>query len=78
MAATGGAFSRETFYSDSDETILRFKRCVSLNGINIVVTRPDLLDRSILLELERIPKEQREKQRRKLKKSLRKTYLVSW
>ncbi len=59
MAATGGAFTKRTLYSDSDETILQFKRCVGLNGINIVATRPDLLDRSILLELERIPKDER-------------------
>lgn len=59
MAATGGAFTKRTLYSDSDETILQFKRCVGLNGINIVATRPDLLDRSVLLELERIPKEER-------------------
>lgn len=59
MAATGGAFSKRTLYSDSDETILRFKRCVMLNGINVVATRPDLLDRSIVLELERIPKNER-------------------
>lgn len=60
MAATGGAFTKRTLYSDSDETILQFKRCVGLNGINIVATRPDLLDRSVLLELERIPKDERE------------------
>ncbi|CAK4840647.1 unnamed protein product [Aphanomyces euteiches] len=30
-----------------------------LNGINIVVTRPDLLDRSIIIEFKRIPKEER-------------------
>lgn len=59
MAATGGAFTKRTLYSDSDETILQFKRCVGLNGINVVATRPDLLDRSILLELERIPKGER-------------------
>lgn len=59
MAATGGAFTKRTLYSDSDETILQFKRCVGLNGINIVATRPDLLDRSVLLELERIPKDER-------------------
>lgn len=59
MAATGGAFTKRTLYSDSDETILQFKRCVGLNGINIVATRPDLLDRSILLELERIPRYER-------------------
>lgn len=59
MAATGGAFSKRTLYSDADETILRFKRCVMLNGINVVATRSDLLDRSIVLELDRIPKNER-------------------
>ncbi|MED1561531.1 hypothetical protein AJ85_17080 [Alkalihalobacillus alcalophilus ATCC 27647 = CGMCC 1.3604] len=63
MAATGGAFTKRTLYTDSDETILRFKRSVSLNGINIVATRPDLLDRSIVLELERIPKSERQSER---------------
>lgn len=59
MAATGGAFSKRTLYTDDDETILSFKRCVILNGINIVATRPDLLDRSIISELERIKEEER-------------------
>lgn len=59
MAATGGAFSKRTLYTDSEETILRFKRCVALNGINVVTSRPDLLDRSIVLELDRIPKDER-------------------
>lgn len=59
MASTGGAFTKRTLYSDSDETILQFKRCICLNGINIVATRADLLDRSILIELERIPKNER-------------------
>lgn len=59
MASTGGAFTKRTLYSDSDETILQFKRCIGLNGINIVATRPDLLDRSVLIELERISKNER-------------------
>lgn len=59
MAATGGSFSKRTLFTDSEETILRLKRCVALNGINVVATRADLLDRSIVLELERIPKEER-------------------
>ena len=59
IATTGGAFSKRTLYTNSDETILRFKRCVALNGINVVATRADLLDRSIVLELERIPKTER-------------------
>lgn len=59
MASTGGAFTKRTLYSDNDETILQFKRCICLNGINIVATRADLLDRSILIELDRIPKDER-------------------
>ncbi len=59
MAATGGAFSKRMLYTDSDEIILQLKRCVTLNGINVVATRPDLLDRSIVLELERIPTSKR-------------------
>ncbi len=59
MAATGGGFSKRTLYTDEDETILHFKDPISLNGINVVATRADLLDRSILLELQRIPENER-------------------
>jgi hypothetical protein len=62
MAATGGAFSKRTLYTDEDETILSFKKPLELNGINIVATRADLLDRSILVELERIPEEERKEE----------------
>lgn len=62
MAATGGGFSKRTLYTDDDETILYFKEPVSLNGINVVATRADLLDRSILFELERIPPEERKEE----------------
>lgn len=56
MAATGGAFSKRTLHSNSDETIHQFKKSIQLNGVNIVATKSDLLDRSIILELERIKK----------------------
>lgn len=62
IASTGGGLSKRTLYTDEDETILDFKRCVVLNGINIVATKPDLLDRSILLELERIPPKERKEE----------------
>lgn len=62
IASTGGGLSKRTLYTDDDETILDFKRCVVLNGINIVATKPDLLDRSILLELERIPPKERKEE----------------
>jgi len=62
MAATGGGFSKRKLYTDEDETILYFKVPVSLNGINVVATRADLLDRSILLELDRIPAHERKEE----------------
>lgn len=62
-ASTGGGFSKRKLYSDDDETILNFRRCVGLNGINVVVTRADLLDRSIILELERIDETERREER---------------
>lgn len=62
MAATGGGFSKRKLYTDDEEVILYFKIPVSLNGINVVATRADLLDRSILLELERIPAEERKEE----------------
>lgn len=62
MACTGATFSKRTLYTDEEETLLSLKRCVTLNGINIVVTRPDLLDRSIILELERINSSERKEE----------------
>ncbi|MDU4853953.1 MAG: hypothetical protein E6X72_06105 [Clostridioides difficile] len=62
-ASTGGGFSKRTLFTDDDETILSFKRCVGMNGINVVVTRADLLDRSIIEELERIDESERKEEK---------------
>lgn len=51
---TGEGFSKRELYTDDDDIIYNFKRCVSINGINLVPTKPDLLDRSILFELDPI------------------------
>lgn len=59
MAATGGAFSKRTLYTDEEESIVSFKRCVGFNGINIGATKSDLLDRCLLNELERIDETER-------------------
>lgn len=59
MAVTGGGYSKRKLYTDSEEKLMYFKKGIVLNGINVVTTRPDLLDRSILMELERIPTEER-------------------
>ena len=53
-ASTGEGFSKRELYSDDDDVIYKFVRCVGLNGINIAATRADLLDRCILIGLERI------------------------
>ncbi|WP_128751388.1 hypothetical protein [Desulfosporosinus sp. HMP52] len=59
MAATGGGISKRELYTNEGEVILTFLRCVVLNGINTVVSRPDIVDRSVISELERIEKYER-------------------
>lgn len=59
QAATGGGISKRELYTDLDEVIISFLRCPMVNGINQVATRDDLLDRSILVKLERIKKRNR-------------------
>lgn len=58
-AATGDSFSKRELYTDDDDVIYRFQKTIALNGINQVVYKSDLLDRSILLNLERISPENR-------------------
>jgi len=58
-AATGGGFTKRELYTDDSDIIYNFKRCVGLNGINIAAQRGDLLDRSLLVGLEDIPKDKR-------------------
>jgi hypothetical protein len=62
-AITGEGYSQRKLYSDNEEMILQFQSIIILNGINVVATSPDLLDRSIILELKRIPKTKRKKEK---------------
>jgi hypothetical protein len=57
--STGGGFATRELYSDDDERIFDAKRPVILNGIEEVVTRSDLLDRTLLLTLPTIRKGKR-------------------
>ena len=54
-AITGGGIQQRKLFTNAEDYIFTFNRCLAINGINNVATRPDLLDRSILIELERIP-----------------------
>ena len=53
-AVTGGGHTKRALFLNDDDIIYSFKRCIGINGINLVTTRPDLLERSLLIELERI------------------------
>src|SRR5688572_6263461 len=53
-AVSGSGSSKRQLYTDDDDIIRRFKRSVGMNGINLAATKPDLLDRSIIVKLERI------------------------
>lgn len=58
-AATGGGFSKRELYTDDEDIIYNFRRCVGLNSINIAAQRGDLLDRGLLFGLLDIPKDKR-------------------
>jgi hypothetical protein len=57
--ATGGGFGTRELYTNDEEQLFDSMRPVVLTGIEAVATRPDLLDRSILLELPSISKNDR-------------------
>ena len=48
-------------FSDDDDIIYQFRRCVGLNGINVIARNSDLLDRTVLFNLEEIKEENRKK-----------------
>ena len=52
--ATGGGFSTRELHSDNDEVLFSAAKPILMNGITDVITRPDLLDRSLVVTLEPI------------------------
>src|SRR5918995_6778818 len=52
---TGEADSKRRLYTDDEDFIIELRRAVLLNGINVPTDRSDVLDRSLVVELERIP-----------------------
>ena len=57
--ATGGGFATRQLYSDQDEALFDATRPIILNGIEDIVERPDLADRSIFVKLENIAEDKR-------------------
>ena len=58
-AVTGTASSKRELYTDDDDIIYKYKRPIGFNGINLAATRADLLDRGLIIELERVKPENR-------------------
>lgn len=57
--ATGGGYAKRANYTDDGEFVMDAQRPVVINGIGEVVTRPDLMDRTILIAPPTIPEDKR-------------------
>src|SRR3990167_987701 len=49
--STGGGFAKRRLYTTDEESVVDIKRPTVINGIGDLVTRQDLIDRSIIIEL---------------------------
>jgi len=72
-AVTGAGVSKRALYTDDDDVIYSYHRCIGLTDINIAAERGDMLQRSLLLGLQGIPKKTR-KTEKKLTKALEKAH----
>lgn len=57
--ATGGGYASRQLYTNGEEHVMETKRPVVLNGIAVVATRPDLIDRVIHVDMPVIAPDQR-------------------
>jgi polyhydroxyalkanoate synthesis regulator phasin len=52
--ATGGGLATRTLYANDEESIFNAQRPAIINGIEEVISRPDLLDRALIIDCPRI------------------------
>ncbi len=71
--STGGAFSQRKLYTDDEQKTYIFKRPFIINGIGNYANRPDLQERSIVMNLSSINPEDR-KTERELRRELDKMH----
>ena len=70
-AVTGTGVSKRALYTDDDDVIYNYHRCVGLTDINIAAERGDMLQRALLLGLSAIPMRER-KTEKQLKRAFKK------
>ncbi len=58
-ASTGDGNVKRALYSDAGLAVVKFRRCVVINGIDLGALRGDLGERMVLADLPRIPKARR-------------------
>jgi hypothetical protein len=59
VLATGGGFASRTLYTNAEETAIAVKRPIVMNGISVLATRQDLVDRLVHIEIEPISADKR-------------------
>jgi hypothetical protein len=57
---SGSSFTKRMLYTDSDDVIFKFMRPILITGINVPTEQPDLLDRTLLVNLSRLAEEKRQ------------------
>jgi len=62
-AVTGETVVRRKLYTDADAVAFSYRRLVAVNGIDIPITQPDLLDRCLMVSLDAIRPEDRKLER---------------
>src|SRR4029077_14962360 len=53
-AITGEGFTKRQLFTDDDDVPYAYMRLRLFNGINLAIDKPDLLDRSLIVAVERI------------------------
>jgi len=56
-SVTGEGFAKRRLYTDEDSVVGQFRNVIGIAGVNLVPVKSDLLDRSIIVGLDSIPRE---------------------
>lgn len=71
-AVTGAGFSKRRLYTNNQDVVYSIMRAIGFNGINLAATKPDLLDRGLIIQTDTIPRSNR----RKIKEIWSKFYTI--